>query len=283
MTATPGLRLPAAEPLPAEVVDAHCHMDLAYGEEPVGDLDDTMAAAAAVGVTKVVQVGCDIVTSRWAVAAAGRHPDVAATVALHPNEAPRVHAALGTAALAEQLAEVAALAQDPRVRAVGETGLDYFRTGEDGRQVQEESFRAHIRLARSLGKALMIHDRDAHDDVVRVVLDEGAPETVVFHCFSGGVDLARTCAEHGWYASFAGTVTYKNAQGLRDALALMPAHLILTETDAPFLPPVPHRGQANSSQLMPLTVRLMAQVRGVDLADFCAQTRRNAFAAFGEW
>lgn len=279
MTARP----PAPAALPSTVVDAHCHMDLAYGDEPVRGLYETMSEAAAVGVDKVVQVGCDITTSRWAVAAAVDHPDVAATVALHPNEAPRVHATLGAAALAEQLAEIESLAGHPRVRAIGETGLDHFRTGPQGREVQEESFRFHIRLANRLGKPLMIHDRDAHDDVVRVVLDEGAPRTVVFHCFSGDVELARTCAEHGWYTSFAGTVTYKNAQSLRDALALMPLELILTETDAPFLPPTPHRGQINSSQLLPLTVRLMAQVRQVDLAELCEQTRRNAFTAFGQW
>ncbi len=258
-------------------------MDLAYGDEPVRDLHETMAEAAAVGIDKVVQVGCDITTSRWAVAAAREHDDVIATVALHPNEAPRVFAAQGPQALAEQLAEIEQLAADSRVRAIGETGLDFFRTGVDGRDVQEQSFRFHIRLAKSLGKPLMIHDRDAHDDVVRVLLDEGAPQTVIFHCFSGGVDLARTCATHGWYTSFAGTVTYKNAQNLRDALAVMPSNLILTETDAPFLPPVPYRGQINSSQLLPLTIEFMAQVRGASLAQFCADTRANAFAAFGAW
>ena len=258
-------------------------MDLAYGDEPVRGLHETMVDAAAVGIDKVVQVGCDITTSRWAVAAASEHPDVVATVALHPNEAPRVHAADGPQELAEQLAEIATLARSDRVRAIGETGLDFFRTGVEGREVQEESFRFHIRLAKQLGKPLMIHDRDAHEDVVRVVLDEGAPDTVVFHCFSGGVELAQTCAQHGWYASFAGTVTYKNAQMLRDALLVMPEHLILTETDAPFLPPVPHRGQVNSSQLLPLTIALMAQVRGVELAEFCERTRENAFAAFGQW
>jgi len=275
---------PAPAPaLPHPVVDCHCHMDMAYGDEPVRSLAETMERSAAVGVTRVVQVGCDIPTSRWAVAASAERADVVATVALHPNEAPRVFAADGRSALQEQWAEISELARAPRVRAIGETGLDFFRTGPEGREVQEESFRFHIRLANELGLPLMIHDRDAHDDVVRVVLDEGAPETVVFHCFSGDESLASVCAEHGWYASFAGTVTYKNAEGIRAALRAMPAHLILTETDAPFLPPMPHRGQVNASELLPLTVGAMAEQRGEDLAEFCAQVQANAFAAFGQW
>lgn len=272
-----------AEPLPHPVADCHCHMDMAYGEEPVRSLAETMARSAAVAVTHVVQVGCDIPTSRWAVTAAAEHERVIATVALHPNEAPRVFADHGRAALEEQLAEIASLARNSRVRAIGETGLDFFRTAPAGRAVQEESFRFHIQLAKEVGLPLMIHDRDAHDDVVRVVLDEGAPETVVFHCFSGDESLAHICAEHGWYTSFAGTVTYKNAVGIRAALRAMPAHLVLSETDAPFLPPMPYRGQVNASELMPLTVQAMAAERGEDLADFCVQLQANAFAAFGAW
>jgi TatD DNase family protein len=258
-------------------------MDMAYGDEPVRSLEETMQRSAAVGVTRVVQVGCDLATSEWAVAASGEREDVVATVALHPNEAPRVFAEFGRTALEEHWARIAELAAAPRVRAIGETGLDFFRTGPEGREVQEESFRFHIKLAKQHGLPLMIHDRDAHDDVVRVVLDEGAPETVIFHCFSGDESLAKVCEAHGWYASFAGTVTYKNAEGIRAALRMMPAHLILTETDAPFLPPVPYRGQVNASELMPLTVRHMADERGADLAAFCQQVQANAFDAFGHW
>lgn len=276
-------RPPAAEPLPHPVVDCHCHMDMAYGEEPVRNLTETMQRSAAVGVTRVVQVGCDIPTSKWAVAASSERDDVVATVALHPNEAPRVFAEHGRAALEEQWAQIADLACAPRVRAIGETGLDFFRTGPEGREIQEESFRFHIRLAKEHGLPLMIHDRDAHDQVVNVVLEEGAPQTVIFHCFSGDEHLAQTCAEHGWYASFAGTVTYKNAGDIRAALRAMPAHLILTETDAPFLPPVPYRGHVNASELMPLTVQAMAAERNQDLLQFCAQVQSNAFSAFGEW
>lgn len=271
------------EPLPHPVIDAHCHMDLAMDEEPVLALDETMRAAAAVGVTKVVQVGVDLERSRWAVEAAHKHSDVVATVALHPNEAPRVHQEGGDEALAAAIAQIDELAADSRVRAIGETGLDFFRTGDDGRAAQLRSFREHIAIAKRHGKALMIHDRDAHEEVVAVLDDEGAPETVVFHCFSGDAWLAGVCAQRGWYASFAGTVTYKNAQNIRDGLMAMPDHLILTETDAPFLPPTPHRGKPNGSYLMPLTIRFMAELRGIELEDFCKQTQANAFAAFGQW
>jgi len=276
-------RPPAAEALPHPVVDSHCHMDMAYGEEPVRSLVETMQRSAAVGVTRVVQVGCDIATSQWAVAASGEREDVVAAVALHPNEAPRVFAEHGRAALEDQWSHIADLACSPRVRAIGETGLDFFRTGPEGREIQEESFRFHIQLAKDLALPLMIHDRDAHDDVVRVLLDEGEPARVVFHCFSGDEKLANVCADNGWYASFAGTVTYKNAGDIRAALRALPASLILTETDAPFLPPVPYRGQVNASELMPLTVRAMAAERDAPLEEFCAQVQANAFAVFGVW
>lgn len=269
--------------LPHPVVDAHCHMDLAMDAEDIWPLSDTMAAAAAVNVTKVVQVGVDLERSRWAVAAAHAHPDVVATVALHPNEAPVIHANGGDSALDAALAEIDRMAADPVVRAIGETGLDFFRTGDEGRSAQMRSFREHIALAKKHGKALMIHDRDAHEEVVKVLDEVGAPDTVIFHCFSGDAWLASVCAERGWYASFSGTVTYKNAQNIRDGLAVMPVDRILTETDAPFLPPAPHRGKPNASYLMPLTISFMAEFRGVDLASFCEQTQANAFAAFGHW
>lgn len=252
-------------------------------EEIVLPLDETMRVAAAAGVTKVVQVGVDLERSRWAVAAADAHVDVVATVALHPNEAPRIHEEGGDSALAAAIAAIDAMAAHPRVRAIGETGLDFFRTGDAGRAAQLHSFREHIEMAKRHGKALMIHDRDAHEDVVNLLDEVGAPDTVVFHCFSGDAWLAGVCAERGWFASFAGTVTYKNAQNIRDGLAVMPDHLILTETDAPFLPPTPHRGKPNGSYLMPLTIRFMAELRETDLAEFCKQTQANAFAAFGQW
>ena len=262
---------PAPEPLPAAVLDSHCHLDI------MGvDVATAVAQAAAVGVGTLVQVGVDLDSSRWSAQVAAEHPDVHAAVALHPNEA-----GLG-AATDEALREVEALAALPQVVAVGETGLDHFRTeGERGHRLQEESFRAHLAFAERTGKALMIHDRDAHDDVVRVLLDEGPPEHVVFHCFSGGPELARTCAEHGWTASFAGPLTFKGNDALREAAALLPPELLLVETDAPFLAPVPHRGRPNGPYLVPLTVRALAQVRGEDLTGLCEQLAANGRRVFG--
>jgi TatD DNase family protein len=208
-------------------------------------------------------------------------PGIVAGVALHPNEAPRL-AERGE--LDEAWAEIERLAEHPRVRAVGETGLDHFRTGEDGRVAQEESFRRHVDLAKRLGRTLVIHDRDAHDDVLRVVDSEGAPERVVMHCFSGDPDFARACLERGFWLSFAGTVTFKNAAPVRDAMLLVPEDRLLVETDAPFLTPTPHRGRPNASYLVPLTMRFMAEQRGDDLATLCAAVERSTFAAFGgEW
>jgi TatD DNase family protein len=270
-------RPPAPEPLPHPVVDNHCHLDIADGDW-LGT-EDALAAAAAVGVPRIVQIGCDLPGARWAVEAAARYDALVAGVALHPNEAPR-HAAAGT--LDEALAEIEALAgAHPGVRAVGETGLDHFRTGEEGRAAQVESFRRHIDLAKRLDKTLVIHDRDAHEEVLAVLDEEGAPERWVMHCFSGDADLARRCLDRGAYLSFAGTVTFKNAQPLRDALVVVPRDRLLVETDAPYLTPVPYRGRPNASYLVPLTVRAIAEVRGDDLAELCAAVDAGTDAAFG--
>ena len=205
-----------------------------------------------------------------------------AGVALHPNEAPR-HAEAGT--LDEALAEVEALAQvHDKVRAVGETGLDHFRTGEEGRAAQVESFRRHIDLAKRLDKTLVIHDRDAHEEVLRVLDEEGPPPRWVMHCFSGDAHLARRCLDRGAFLSFAGTVTFKNAQPLRDALVVVPPDRLLVETDAPYLTPTPHRGRPNASYLVPLTVRSMAHTRACDLEELCRAIQANTDAAFaGSW
>jgi TatD DNase family protein len=213
------------------------------------------------------------------VGAAEEYDAVVAGVALHPNEAPRLAAA---GSLEAGLAEIDRLAgSSPRVRAVGETGLDYYRTGEDGRHAQHESFRAHIAMAKRHDKTLVIHDRDAHRDVLKVTDAEGAPSRVVMHCFSGDASFARECVERGFWLSFAGTVTFKNAQGLRQALAVTPADRLLVETDAPYLTPMPFRGRPNASYLVPLTVRAMAQVRGCEVAELCRQIEANTDAAFG--
>ncbi|GAA2146671.1 TatD family hydrolase [Nocardioides koreensis] len=274
-------RPPAPDPLPHPVVDNHCHLDIGDSDDPAAwfSTGQAIEAAAAVGVPRIVQIGCDLPGARWAVEAAASYDALVAGVALHPNEAPR-HAAAGT--LEEALAEIERLAQaHGKVRAVGETGLDNFRTGEDGRAAQVESFRRHIDLAKRLDKTLVIHDRDAHEEVLAVLDEEGVPDRWVMHCFSGDADVARRCLDRGAYLSFAGTVTFKNAQPLRDALAITPQDRVLVETDAPYLTPTPYRGRPNASYLVPVTMRAMAEVRDVDLGELCAAVDANTDAAFG--
>jgi len=269
---------PAPEALPHPVVDNHCHLDLDREGQPP-DVAAALAAGARVGVTRVVQVGCDVPGARWAVEMAQTHDSLVAAVSLHPNEAPR----LATAGrLAEALEVIESLARSSdRVRAVGETGLDYYRTSADGRPAQHESFRAHIALAKALDKTLVIHDRDAHDDVLRILDEEGGPDRTVMHCFSGDAEFARACLDRGCWLSYAGTVTFKNAEPLREALRAMPIDRLLVETDAPYLTPMPYRGRPNAPYLVPLTVRAMAQVRGDDLGELCAAIDTNTEAAYG--
>ena len=271
------------------VADSHTHLDMQGAT-----VEEALAKAASVGVTTVIQVGCDLAGSRWAADTAAAHDSVHATVALHPNEAPRIvlgdpdgwsrqgeRAAGGDGALDAALDAIDALAALPHVRGVGETGLDHFRTGPEGMAAQQRSFRAHIEIAKRHGKVLVIHDREAHDDVLRILREEGAPERVVFHCFSGDAAMAKICAEAGYFLSFAGNVTFKNAQPLRDALAVAPPELVLVETDAPFLTPAPYRGRANAPYLIPVTLRAMAEVKGMTedaLATAVAANTARAFA-----
>jgi TatD DNase family protein len=270
-------RPPAPDPLPGPVADNHCHLDMSVADGPL-PVPEALARAAAVGVTRIVQIGCDLPGAGWAVRTAESQASVVAGVALHPNEAPRLAAA---GRLEEGWSEIERLAGHPRVRAVGETGLDYYRTGEDGREAQHASFRWHIDLAKRLDRALVIHDRDAHADVVKVLDGDGAPDRVVMHCFSGDADFARACLDRGAWLSFAGTVTFKNAAALREALAAVPRDRLLVETDAPFLTPTPFRGRPNASYLLPLTVRAMAAVRGEDLGDLCVALEQNTLDAYG--
>lgn len=275
-------RPPAPEPLPHPVVDNHCHLDIADGDWV--STEAAIAAAAAVGVPRIVQIGCDLPGARWAVAAAAEHDALVAGVALHPNEAPRLAEA---GRLDQALAEIEQLAAaHDKVRAVGETGLDRYRhaqsrTGDAGWAAQEESFRRHIDIAKRLGKTLVIHDREAHDDVLRIIDEEGAPERWVMHCFSGDDTFARQCLDRGAHLSFAGTVTFTNAAPLRNALAVTPRDRVLVETDAPFLTPVPYRGRPNASYLVPHTVRAMAEVLQADLEELCRAVDANTEAAFG--
>ncbi|MBO1902996.1 TatD family hydrolase [Leucobacter weissii] len=267
------------EPLPVPVYDNHAHLEFEDGVDVLDPLD-SLDRAQAVGVRGVVQVGTDLETSRWGAELAARDPRVLAAVALHPNEAPSL---ANRGLLSEHLSEIARLAAHPRVRAVGETGLDFFRTGEDGRSAQLESFEAHIEIAKANGIALQIHDRDAHDAVVETLLRVGAPERTVFHCFSGDAALAGICAEHGWYLSFAGTMTFKNAPALREALAVADPSRVLVETDSPFLTPEPFRGRPNAPYLMPHTVRRMAEVLAEPLDELCARLAANTERVYGTW
>jgi TatD DNase family protein len=241
---------------------------------------DTIAQAAAAGVTRVITVGCDIPSSQWSASCAASFPAIFATVAIHPNE---------TAAAAETpaerdavLAEIATLAALPQVRAVGETGLDYYRDSASP-QVQRDWFRAHIDIAKQAGKPVMIHDRDAHEDVLSILAADGAPEQVIFHCYSGDAELAGRCAEAGYVVSFAGTVTFGNAAGLREAAAVLPAELILAETDAPFLAPAPNRGKSNTPAQVAHTIRALAAAKQMDVAKLCAVLEATGERVFGPW
>jgi TatD DNase family protein len=265
---------PPPEPLPAPALDSHCHLEMI--ERPVADVLDEAQAA---GITRVVTIGTDLESSRWAVQCAADHPGaVSAAVAIHPNETARAAAAAdGTEPV---LAEIAALAELPQVRAIGETGLDYYRDSAPP-ELQQEWFRAHIGIAKRSGRALVIHDREAHDDVLRLLDEEGPPDQVIFHCFSGDAAMAKRCAEAGYLMSFAGNVTFSNAQRLRDAAAAAPADLLLVETDAPLLTPVPNRGKPNTPAMVAHTLRCVAEVKQMAVADLCAAVTANAERAFG--
>ena len=270
---------PAPEPLPVPCVDAHAHIEIvadAGFDSP--EVRKVIEDAAAAGIDRIVQVGYSAEQSEWGANLAALYDgQVLAAVALHPNEAPVVED------LEADWAIIEALAQQPRVRAIGETGLDYFRTPPELRGRQQESFRWHIDLAKRTKKALVIHDRDSHDDVLSVLAEVGAPEKTVFHCFSGDVEMAKKCIERGYVLSFAGTVTFKNAPQLREALAITPIDQILVETDAPFLAPMPHRGALNSPAQIATIVRAMAAERNADLAEFATALSRNAERIFGSF
>jgi TatD DNase family protein len=270
---------PAPEPLPVPCVDAHAHIeivaDAGFDSPEVRKVIDDAAAA---GIDRIVQVGYSAEQSEWGANLAALYDgQVLAAVALHPNEAPVVED------LEADWAIIESLAQQPRVRAIGETGLDYFRTPPELRGRQQESFKWHIDLAKRTNKALVIHDRDSHDDVLSVLAEVGAPEKTVFHCFSGDVEMAKKCIERGYVLSFAGTVTFKNAPQLREALAITPIDQILVETDAPFLAPMPHRGALNSPAQIATIVRAMAAERNADVAEFATALSRNAERIFGSF
>ena len=270
---------PLPEPLPVPVGDAHAHIEIVTNDGPDSDaVRQVLDEAKSVGVDRIVQVGYSAEQSEWCAALADLYPGrVLAAVALHPNEAPIV------TDLAADMAIIERLAHMPRVRAIGETGLDYFRTPPELRGIQQDSFKWHIELAKKTNKALVIHDRDSHEDVLSILLEVGAPEKTVFHCFSGDVEMAKTCIERGYVLSFAGTMTFKNAPALREAVKLVPHDQLLVETDSPFLAPTPHRGMQNTPAQIPTIVRAMAAERGEDLAQLCEALSQSTERVFGSF
>jgi TatD DNase family protein len=272
---------PLPEKLTTTTVDAHCHLDI-EDEDIFMSVEDSLAKAKAVGITGIVQVGVDVPSSKWAIKTAQEFSQIHATVALHPNEAPVIALEKGESALDEAIAEIAELAKEEVVKAIGETGVDFYRTSEEGREFQEKSFRAHIQIANKLNKPVMVHDRDAHLDALRILDDEKAQQ-VVFHCYSGDKEFAQELVKRGWYLSFAGTCTFKNAQNLREALQVTPLENVLVETDAPFLTPMPYRGYPNSSYMIPLTLATMAKEMNVDINTVADATRANAEKLFGKF
>ena len=268
------------EPLLVGTYDNHTHLEIADGDQPM-NYQDHLALANQVGILGAVQVGVTLESSKWSAEVAATDPRLLAAVAIHPNEAARYET---KEALDADIDGIAALAGRERVRAIGETGLDFFRTeSEQGKAFQHHSFERHIQIAKDFNLALQIHDRDAHAQVVETLKRVGAPDRVVFHCYSGDIELAKICAQHGWYTSFAGNITIKRNQHLRDSLKHMPKELILVETDAPFLTPEPLRGRPNAPYLVPITVRFMAAELGMDANELSGQLASNTVAVYGSW
>ncbi len=272
-------RLPAPlpEPLTISCIDSHVHLEIIIDTSPDDPaIGEILRQAESVGIDRVVQVGYSVAQSQWSIACAEKFDtQVLAAVALHPNEAPIVDD------LEKDLEKIAEMADHPRVCAIGETGLDFFRTPPELRDRQKYSFRRHIEIAKTYKKALVIHNRDSHRDVLDLLDEEGAPEKVIFHCFSGGVDMAEECIKKGYILSFAGTVTFKNAPELREAVRLVPLDQILVETDSPFLAPMPHRGSLNTPAQIPRILRAIAEERNEDLEVLINAINANALQAFG--
>ena len=269
---------PLPEPLNVNCVDAHAHIEIITNGAPdAPEVGKVLADAKSVGIDRIVQVGYSAEQSEWGVKLAEHWPNVLAAVALHPNEAPVVED------LEADLLKIEKLATHPRVRAIGETGLDFFRTEPALQERQKYSFRRHIELAKKVNKALVIHDRDAHRAVLDLLIEEGAPEKTIFHCYSGDAEMARECIENGYVLSFAGTLTFKNAPALREAVKLVPVDQLLVETDSPFLAPMPHRGSLNTPAQIPTILRFMAEERGDDVDELANAISNNCERLFGSF
>ncbi len=273
------------DPVPADGSKPVQRVNLEGNWKPPILLDNQLAGMKDAGIRAAISSGCDWPLLGWTRDLAREHEELWAALAIHPNEAP-LHAGVRergpdgneprvaphheTVCLEDAIAKVAELSRDDAVVAIGETGLDYFRTGDEGREVQKRAFREHIALAKELDKPMQIHDREAHADVVEILLADGAPDRTIFHCFSGDADLARVLAENGWYASFAGNVTYPANTDLREAFEIMPDELVLVETDAPYLTPEPYRGQPNAVWSVAYTAHYLADLRGAQFEEYCA-------------
>jgi TatD DNase family protein len=269
---------PLPEPLNVNCVDAHAHIEIITNGAPdAPEVGKVLADAKSVGIDRIVQVGYSAEQSEWGVKLAEHWPNVLAAVALHPNEAPVVED------LEADLLRIEKLSTHPRVRAIGETGLDFFRTEPALQERQKYSFRRHIELAKKVNKALVIHDRDAHRAVLDLLIEEGAPEKTIFHCYSGDAEMARECIENGYILSFAGTLTFKNAPALREAVKLVPIDQLLVETDSPFLAPMPHRGSLNTPAQIPTILRFMAEERGDDVDELANAISNNCERLFGSF
>ena len=267
------------EPVKTKTVDSHAHLELIHNSEPDSPLiKQTLDQAASVGIDRVVQVGYSAEQSIWSVKCAESFVgQVLAAVALHPNEAPVVDD------LEKDLKIIEELAANPRVRAIGETGLDFFRTPEELRDKQKYSFARHIKMAKDHQKALVIHDRDSHRAVLDLLIQEGAPDKTIFHCYSGDAQMAKECIANNYILSFAGTLTFKNAPELREAVVLVPVEQLLVETDSPFLAPMPNRGSLNTPAQIPNTLRVMADLRGESVDYLAGAISENAERIFGKF
>lgn len=271
---------PLPEALEVGTYDNHTHLEIADGDQPLS-VDQHLDLMRQVNMLGAVQVGVTLESSRFSADIAASEPMLLAAVAIHPNEAPLYES---MSQLDDAISEIAALAKLPRVRAVGETGLDYFRTeGEPAIAMQTHAFEQHIAIAKEFDLALQIHDRDAHADVVATLLRVGAPERTVFHCYSGDLELAEICKENGWFLSFAGNVTFKKNQHLRDSLLAVDPGQLLIETDAPFLTPEPLRGRPNAPYLVPHTLRYMASLMEWSPTELAVQLNRNTEGVYGSW
>ena len=270
---------PLPQALKTKTVDSHAHLELIHNSEPDSPLiKQTLAEAAAVGIDRVVQVGYSAEQSIWSVKCAESFiGQVVAAVALHPNEAPVVED------LEKDLKVIEELAANPRVRAIGETGLDFFRTPEHLRDKQKYSFARHIKMAKEHKKALVIHDRDSHRAVLDLLIQEGAPANTIFHCYSGDAEMAKECIANNYILSFAGTVTFKNAPELREAVVLVPIEQLLVETDSPFLAPMPNRGALNTPAQIPNTLRVIADLRNESVDYLAGAISENAERIFGKF